>query len=138
MNFPDRRFFATPSDLTTAETNLQSAIDAVLAQLAALTTGGGSNLINAQAWSGEITWNLLLRLLQFLFLDLLPLDLLPLDCFGPVAFVLLLSVAFGPLELSPFRPVALDLLPLDLMPFDLLPSDLLPSDLSSDLAFGAR
>ena len=39
---------------------LQSAIDAVLAQLAALTTGGGSNLINAQAWSGEISWDLLL------------------------------------------------------------------------------
>ena len=52
--------FATSSDLTAAETSLQSAIDAVLAQLAALTTGGGSNLINAQAWSGEITWDLLL------------------------------------------------------------------------------
>ena len=25
-----------------------------------MTTGGGSNLINAQAWSGEITWDLLL------------------------------------------------------------------------------
>ena len=49
--------FATSSDLTAAETSLQSAIDAVLA---ALTTGGGSNLINAQAWSGEITWDLLL------------------------------------------------------------------------------
>ena len=52
--------FATSSDLTAAETSLQSAIDAVLAQLAALTTGGGSNLINAQAWSGEVTWDLLL------------------------------------------------------------------------------
>ena len=52
--------FATSSDLTAAETSLQSAIDAVLAQLAALTTGGGSNLIYAQAWSGEITWDLLL------------------------------------------------------------------------------
>ena len=52
--------FATSSDLTAAETSLQSAIDAILAQLAALTAGGGSNLINAQAWSGEITWNLLL------------------------------------------------------------------------------
>ena len=47
--------FATSSDLTAAETSLQSAINAILAQLAALTTGGGSNLINAQAWSGEIT-----------------------------------------------------------------------------------
>ena len=52
--------FATSSDLTAAETSLQSAIDAILAQLAALTTGGGSNLMNAQAWSGEITWDLLL------------------------------------------------------------------------------
>ena len=52
--------FATSSDLTAAETSLPSAIDAILAQLAALTTGGGSNLINAQAWSGEITWDLLL------------------------------------------------------------------------------
>ena len=51
--------FATSSDLTAAETSLQSA-NAVLAQLAALTTGGGSNLINAQAWSGEIAWDLLL------------------------------------------------------------------------------
>ena len=61
--------FATSSDLTAAETSLQSAIDAILAQLAALTTGGG-NLTNAQAWSGEITWDLLLgtntlRNLQF-------------------------------------------------------------------------
>ena len=36
--------FATSSDLTAAETSLQSAIDAILVQLAALTTGGGSNL----------------------------------------------------------------------------------------------
>ena len=49
--------FATSSDLTAAETSLQSAIDAILAQLAALTTGGGSNLINAQAWLGETTWD---------------------------------------------------------------------------------
>ena len=52
--------FATASDLTAAETSLQSAIDAILAQLATLTTGGGSNLANAQAWPGEITWDLLL------------------------------------------------------------------------------
>ena len=49
--------FASSSDLTAAETSLQSAIDAILAQLAALTTGGGTNLINAQAWPGEITWD---------------------------------------------------------------------------------
>ena len=52
--------YATAADLTAAETLLQSAIDAILAQLAALTTGGGLNLINAQAWPGEITWDLLL------------------------------------------------------------------------------
>ena len=49
--------FASSSDLTAAETSLQSAIDAILAQLAALTTGGGTNLINAQAWLGETTWD---------------------------------------------------------------------------------
>ena len=47
--------FASSSDLTAAETSLQSAIDAILAQF--LTTGGGTNLINAQAWPGEITWD---------------------------------------------------------------------------------
>ena len=52
--------FATSSDLTAAETSLQSAIDAILAQLAILNAGGGSNLTNAQAWLGEITWDLLL------------------------------------------------------------------------------
>ena len=52
--------FATSSDLTSAETSLQSAIDAILAQLAVLATGGASTLINAQAWPGEITWDLLL------------------------------------------------------------------------------
>ena len=52
--------FATSADLTAAETSLQSAIDAILAQLAILNSGGGSNLANAQAWSGEITRDLLL------------------------------------------------------------------------------
>eukprot|EP00439_Symbiodinium_sp_Y106_P030632 s8019_g3.t1 len=33
-----------------------------LAQLAALSTGGASNLINAQAWLGQIIWDLLLSL----------------------------------------------------------------------------
>ena len=51
--------YATAADLTAAETFVQSAIDAILAQLAALTTTGGLNLINAQAWPGEITWDLL-------------------------------------------------------------------------------
>ena len=52
--------FATSADLTAAETSLQSAIDAILAQLAILNSGGGSNLANAQAWSGEITCDLVL------------------------------------------------------------------------------
>ena len=52
--------FATSADLTAAETSLQSAIDAILAQLAVLNSGGGSNLANAQPWPGEITWDLLL------------------------------------------------------------------------------
>ena len=51
--------FASSGDLNALETSLQSAIDAVLAQLAALTAGGGLNLANAQAWPGEITWDLL-------------------------------------------------------------------------------
>ena len=44
--------FASSGDLNALETSLQSAIDAVLAQLAALTAGGGLNLANAQAWPG--------------------------------------------------------------------------------------
>ena len=52
--------YATSADLTAAETSLQSAIDSILAQLAILSSGGGNNLINAQAWPGEITWDLLL------------------------------------------------------------------------------
>ena len=51
--------YATSVDLTAAETSLQSAIDSILAQLAILSSGGGNNLINAQAWPGEITWDLL-------------------------------------------------------------------------------
>ena len=52
--------FATAADLSASETSLQSAIDALNSALAALTTGGGTNLSNAQAWPGEITWDLLL------------------------------------------------------------------------------
>ena len=51
--------FATAADLSASETSLQSAIDALTAALAALTTGGGTNLANAQAWSGQTTWDLL-------------------------------------------------------------------------------
>ena len=49
--------FATSGDLTALETSLQSAIDGILAQLATL--GGATNLVNAPAWPGEITWDLL-------------------------------------------------------------------------------
>ncbi|CAE7439803.1 unnamed protein product, partial [Symbiodinium necroappetens] len=51
--------YATSADLTATETSLESAIDAILAQLALLSTGGGNNLINVQAWPGEVTWDLL-------------------------------------------------------------------------------
>ena len=51
--------FATAADLSASETSLQSAIDALNAALAALTTGGGTNLANAQAWPGQTTWDLL-------------------------------------------------------------------------------
>ncbi|CAE7504315.1 unnamed protein product, partial [Symbiodinium necroappetens] len=52
--------YATSADLTDRD-QLQSAIDAILAQLALLNTGGGNNLINAQAWPGQITWDLLVQ-----------------------------------------------------------------------------
>ena len=51
--------FATAAELSASETSLQSAIDALNAALAALTTGGGTNLANAQAWPGQTTWDLL-------------------------------------------------------------------------------
>ena len=51
--------FATFAQLSASETSLQSAIDAINAALAALTTGGGTNLSNAQAWPGQTTWDLL-------------------------------------------------------------------------------
>ena len=52
----DLSSYATVAALTATESSLQSAIDAVLAQLAALQTGGGSNLINAQASPGTCCW----------------------------------------------------------------------------------
>ena len=51
--------YATAAELSASETSLQSAIDALNAALAALTTGGGTNLANAQAWPGQTTWDLL-------------------------------------------------------------------------------
>ena len=49
--------FATGAELTALQLSLQSAIDGLLAEIATL--GGATNLVNAPAWQGEITWDLL-------------------------------------------------------------------------------
>ena len=49
--------FATGAELTALQVSLQSAIDGILAEIATL--GGATNLVNAPAWQGEITWDLL-------------------------------------------------------------------------------
>ena len=49
--------FATAGDLNTLQLNLQSAIDGILAEIATL--GGATNLVNAPAWLGNVTWDLL-------------------------------------------------------------------------------
>ena len=49
--------FATGAELTALQVSLQSAIDGILAEIATL--GGAANLVNAPAWQGEITWDLL-------------------------------------------------------------------------------
>ena len=49
--------FATSGELTALQVSLQSAIDGLLAEIATL--GGATNLVNAPAWQGEITWHLL-------------------------------------------------------------------------------
>ena len=49
--------FATAGDLSNLQVTLQSAIDGILAEIATL--GGATNLVNAPAWQGEITWDLL-------------------------------------------------------------------------------
>ena len=48
--------FATAGDLSTLQVTLQSAID-ILAEIATL--GGATNLVNAPAWLGNVTWDLL-------------------------------------------------------------------------------
>ena len=45
--------FALPSEITA----LQASIDSILAEIATL--GGATNLVNAPAWSGNVTWDLL-------------------------------------------------------------------------------
>ena len=49
--------FATSGELTSLQVALQSAIDGLLAEVATL--GGATNLVNAPAWVGNITWDLL-------------------------------------------------------------------------------
>ena len=45
------------SPLTALQVSLQASIDAILAEIATL--GGATNLVNAPAWLGEVTWDLL-------------------------------------------------------------------------------
>ena len=49
--------FTTAGDLNTLQLTLQSAIDGILAEIATL--GGATNLVNAPAWVGNVTWDLL-------------------------------------------------------------------------------
>ena len=49
--------FATTGDLNTLQLTLQSAIDGILAEVSTL--GGATNLVNAPAWLGNVTWDLL-------------------------------------------------------------------------------
>ena len=49
--------FATAGDLSNLQVTLQSAIDGILAEIATL--GGATNLVNAPAWVGYVTWDLL-------------------------------------------------------------------------------
>ena len=49
--------FAAAGDLNTLQVTLQSAIDGILAEISTL--GGATNLVNAPAWLGNVTWDLL-------------------------------------------------------------------------------
>ena len=49
--------YATNAALSASETTLQSALDAILAELAALQLSG-SGVVNAPAWAGFTTWEL--------------------------------------------------------------------------------
>ena len=50
--------YATNAALSASKTTLQSALDAILAELAALQLSG-SGVVNAPAWAGFTTWELL-------------------------------------------------------------------------------
>ena len=51
--------YATNAALSASETTLQSALDAILAELAALQLSGSGGVVNAPAWAGFTTWELL-------------------------------------------------------------------------------
>ena len=50
--------YATNAALSASETTLQSALDAILAELAALQLSGSGGVVNAPAWAGFTTWEL--------------------------------------------------------------------------------
>ena len=51
--------YATNAALSASKTALQSALDAILAELAALQLSGSGGVVNAPAWAGFTTWELL-------------------------------------------------------------------------------
>ena len=50
--------YATNAALSASEATLQSALDAILAELAALQLSGSGGVVNAPAWAGFTTWEL--------------------------------------------------------------------------------
>ena len=50
--------YATNAALSASETTLQSTLDAILAELAALQLSGSGGVVNAPAWAGFTTWEL--------------------------------------------------------------------------------
>ena len=50
--------YATNAALSASETTLQSGLDAILAELAALQLSGSGGVVNAPAWAGFTTWEL--------------------------------------------------------------------------------
>ena len=50
--------YATNAALSASETTPQSALDAILAELAALQLSGSGGVVNAPAWAGFTTWEL--------------------------------------------------------------------------------
>ena len=50
--------YATNAALSASETTLQSALDTILAELAALQLSGSGGVVNAPTWAGFTTWEL--------------------------------------------------------------------------------